>query len=128
VPNTLDANDMRFATLQGFNSGDHFFAYLRDSFDVLYAEGERAPKLMSVGLHCRLAGWRGGLPRSSVFSTTFKATTTCGSAAGSTSPAIGARSIPPDKGAGVHPRGGVDTSSCLNGDPHHIAGLFRFRN
>ena len=56
VPYTLDANDMRFATLQGFNSGDQFFAYLRDSFDVLYAEGERAPKMMSVGLHCRLAG------------------------------------------------------------------------
>ncbi|HXQ53008.1 MAG TPA: allantoinase PuuE [Stellaceae bacterium] len=56
VPYTLDANDMRFATAQGFNSGDQFFAYLRDSFDVLYAEGERAPKMMSVGLHCRLAG------------------------------------------------------------------------
>ena len=56
VPYTLDANDMRFATLQGFNSGDQFYAYLKDSFDVLYAEGETAPKMMSVGLHCRLAG------------------------------------------------------------------------
>jgi putative urate catabolism protein len=56
VPYTLDANDMRFATAQGFNSGDQFFAYLRDSFDVLYAEGVSAPKMMSVGLHCRLAG------------------------------------------------------------------------
>ncbi len=56
VPYTLDANDMRFATPQGFNSGDEFFAYLRDSFDVLYAEGEYSPKMMSVGLHCRLAG------------------------------------------------------------------------
>ena len=56
VPYTLDANDMRFATNQGFNSGDQFFAYLRDSFDVLYAEGETAPKMMSVGLHCRLVG------------------------------------------------------------------------
>jgi allantoinase len=56
VPYTLDANDMRFATAQGFNSGDQFFAYLRDGFDTLYAEGERAPKMMSVGLHCRLAG------------------------------------------------------------------------
>jgi putative urate catabolism protein len=57
VPYTLDANDMRFATPQGFNSGDQFFTYLRDSFDVLYAEGRRgAPKMMSVGLHCRLAG------------------------------------------------------------------------
>ncbi|MCA8928094.1 MAG: allantoinase PuuE [Alphaproteobacteria bacterium] len=56
VPYTLDANDMRFATPQGFNSGDQFFAYLKDSFDTLYAEGEHAPKMMSVGLHCRLAG------------------------------------------------------------------------
>jgi putative urate catabolism protein len=57
VPYTLDANDMRFATPQGFNSGDQFFAYLTDSFDCLYAEGEAgAPKMMSVGLHCRLAG------------------------------------------------------------------------
>ena len=56
VPYTLDANDMRFATNQGFNSGEQFFAYLRDSFDVLYAEGATAPKMMSVGLHCRLVG------------------------------------------------------------------------
>ena len=56
VPYTLDANDMRFATPQGFNSGDQFYAYLKDSFDVLYAEGETSPKMMSVGLHCRLAG------------------------------------------------------------------------
>jgi putative urate catabolism protein len=53
VPYTLDANDMRFATPQGFNSGQQFFDYLKDSFDVLYAEGSR---MMSVGLHCRLAG------------------------------------------------------------------------
>jgi putative urate catabolism protein len=53
VPYTLDANDMRFATAQGFNSGDQFFSYLKDSFDVLYAEGNR---MMSVGLHCRLVG------------------------------------------------------------------------
>jgi OHCU decarboxylase len=57
VPYTLDANDMRFATPQGFNSGDQFYAYLRDSFDCLYREGaEGAPKMLSVGLHCRLAG------------------------------------------------------------------------
>lgn len=56
VPYTLDANDMRFATAQGFNSAEQFFTYLRDSFDVLYAEGEHMPKMMSVGLHCRLAG------------------------------------------------------------------------
>ena len=56
VPYTLDANDMRFATAQGFNSGDQFYAYLKDTFDLLYAEGARAPKMMSVGLHCRLVG------------------------------------------------------------------------
>jgi putative urate catabolism protein len=57
IPYTLDANDMRFATAQGFNSGDQFFAYLKDSFDVLWAEGEAgSPKMMSVGLHCRLVG------------------------------------------------------------------------
>jgi putative urate catabolism protein len=57
VPYTLDANDMRFVQPQGFNSGDQFFTYLKDSFDYLYAEGRRgAPKMMSVGLHCRLAG------------------------------------------------------------------------
>jgi putative urate catabolism protein len=56
VPYTLDANDMRFTAPQGFNSGDQFFTYLRDNFDVLYAEGETAPKMMSVGLHCRVAG------------------------------------------------------------------------
>jgi putative urate catabolism protein len=56
IPYTLDNNDMRFATPQGFNSGDQFFAYLRDAFDLLYAEGETAPKMMSVGLHCRLVG------------------------------------------------------------------------
>ncbi len=56
IPYTLDANDMRFASPQGFNSGDQFYAYLKDTFDVLYGEGEVAPKMMSVGLHCRLAG------------------------------------------------------------------------
>jgi len=53
VPYTLDANDMRFATPQGFNSGQQFFEYLKDSFDILHAEGGR---MMSIGLHCRLAG------------------------------------------------------------------------
>ena len=57
VPYTLDANDMRFATPQGFNSGDQFFSYLKDSFDILYREGgEGRPGMMSVGLHCRLVG------------------------------------------------------------------------
>ena len=56
IPYTLDNNDMRFATNQGFNSGDQFYAYLKDSFDVLYEEGKTNPKMMSVGLHCRLVG------------------------------------------------------------------------
>ena len=56
IPYTLDVNDMRFATTQGFNSGEQFYEYLRDSFDVLYAEGADMPKMMSVGLHCRLVG------------------------------------------------------------------------
>ncbi|MYM59272.1 allantoinase PuuE [Vibrio sp. OCN044] len=56
IPYTLDVNDMRFATTQGFNSGEQFFQYLKDSFDVLYDEGALAPKMMSVGLHCRLIG------------------------------------------------------------------------
>jgi putative urate catabolism protein len=57
IPYTLDTNDMRFATPQGFNSGDQFFTYLKDAFDELYREGqEGSPKMMSVGLHCRLVG------------------------------------------------------------------------
>ena len=60
VPYTLDANDMRFAAMQGFNSGTQFFDYLKDAFDVLYREGDpdglNRPKMMSVGLHCRIAG------------------------------------------------------------------------
>jgi putative urate catabolism protein len=60
VPYTLDTNDMRFAAMQGFNSGTQFFDYLKDAFDVLYAEGDPAgldrPKMLSIGLHCRLVG------------------------------------------------------------------------
>ena len=56
IPYALDSNDMRFASAQGFNSGDQFFTYLKDSFDVLYNEGEQTPKMLSIGLHCRLAG------------------------------------------------------------------------
>ncbi|TBW57629.1 allantoinase PuuE [Marinobacter halodurans] len=56
VPYTLDTNDMRFATPQGFNTGEHFFTYLRDAFDVLYAEGKDTPRMLSIGLHCRLTG------------------------------------------------------------------------
>ena len=56
VPYSLDANDMRFINAQGFPDGESFFVYLRDTFDLLYDEGLQAPKMMSVGLHCRLAG------------------------------------------------------------------------
>ena len=56
VPYTLDVNDMRFASNQGFNSGEQFYQYLKDSFDVLYAESETTPRMMSLGLHCRLSG------------------------------------------------------------------------
>jgi allantoinase len=56
VPYTLDTNDMRFATPQGFNSGEQFYQYLKDAFDVLYQEGEYAPKMLSIGLHCRIIG------------------------------------------------------------------------
>ena len=61
VPYTLDTNDMRFALPQGFAQGDDFFTYLRDSFDVLYAEGAESPKMLSVGMHCRLLGRPGRL-------------------------------------------------------------------
>jgi peptidoglycan/xylan/chitin deacetylase (PgdA/CDA1 family) len=56
IPYTLDVNDMRFASPQGFNSGDQFFNYLKDSFDALYREGETSPKMMSVGMHARILG------------------------------------------------------------------------
>jgi allantoinase len=56
VPYTLDTNDMRFATAQGFNTGEQFFHYLKDAFDVLYREGEYQPKMLSIGLHCRIIG------------------------------------------------------------------------
>ena len=56
IPYTLDTNDMRFATPQGFNSGQQFFTYLKDAFDQLYEEGARAPKMLNIGLHCRIAG------------------------------------------------------------------------
>ncbi len=59
VPYTLDVNDMRFASPQGFNSGEQFFAYMRDCFDTLYKEGAETPRMMSVGLHCRVIGRAG---------------------------------------------------------------------
>jgi allantoinase len=56
VPYTLDTNDMRFSLPQGFSQGDDFFTYMRDAFDVLYAEGDESPKMLSIGMHCRLLG------------------------------------------------------------------------
>ncbi|MDR7377655.1 putative urate catabolism protein [Rhodoferax ferrireducens] len=56
IPYSLDTNDMRCVQVQGFNTGDHFLQYLKDSFDVLYAEGDEAPKMMSIGMHCRVLG------------------------------------------------------------------------
>lgn len=56
VPYTLDTNDMRFVQAQGFHTGEQFFTYLRDAFDVLYAEGDTEPRMLSIGLHCRLIG------------------------------------------------------------------------
>ena len=56
VPYSLDTNDMRFVQAQGFNTGEHFLTYLKDSFDALYAEGEETPRMMSIGMHCRLLG------------------------------------------------------------------------
>jgi putative urate catabolism protein len=56
IPYSLDVNDMRFINAQGYASAEDFYSYMRDSFDVLYAEGANAPKIMSIGLHCRLAG------------------------------------------------------------------------
>lgn len=56
IPYTLECNDMKFSSAGGFNTGEQFYQYLKDSFDVLYAEGEFAPKMMSIGMHCRLLG------------------------------------------------------------------------
>ena len=61
VPYTMDCNDMRYGLPQGFSQGDEFFEYLRDSFDVLYAEGADCPKMMSIGMHCRILGRPGRL-------------------------------------------------------------------
>ena len=61
IPYTLECNDMKFSSAGGFNTGEQFYQYLKDSFDVLYAEGEFAPKMMSIGMHCRLLGRPGRL-------------------------------------------------------------------
>ncbi len=67
VPYTLDTNDMRFVQAQGFHTGEQFFTYLKDAFDALYGEGESAPKMLSIGLHCRLAGRPGRIASLSRF-------------------------------------------------------------
>ena len=85
---------MRFASMQGFNTGDHFFHYLRDAFDVLYEEGAETPKMLSIGMHCRILGRPGASRRCSVFSTMCSSTIASGSAAASTSHATGRRPIP----------------------------------
>ncbi|MFM7811178.1 MAG: allantoinase, partial [Acinetobacter junii] len=56
IPYTLESNDMKFCSPGGFNSGEQFYQYLKDAFDVLYAEGETAPKMLSIGMHCRILG------------------------------------------------------------------------
>jgi peptidoglycan/xylan/chitin deacetylase (PgdA/CDA1 family) len=94
VPYTLEANDMRFTAAQGFNTGEQFFTYLRDAFDALYLEGETAPKMMSIGLHCRIVGKPGRIMALRASSNTSPATTRSGSPSASTSPGTGSRPIP----------------------------------
>ena len=67
IPYSLDANDMRFAAAQGFNAGDQFFNYLKDCFDTLYEEGSETPRIMSVGLHCRIIGRPGRFASLKIF-------------------------------------------------------------
>ncbi len=96
VPYTLDTNDMRFASPGGFDSGDEFFAHLRDAFDVLYAEGVAgAPKMLSIGLHCRLVGRPARIAALNASSITCSRTTRCGSPAASTSRGTGLRTFHP---------------------------------
>ena len=84
VPYTLDANDMRFTAVQGFNSGDQFYTYLKDSFDALYAEGAETPRMMSVGLHCRIVGRPGRIASLARFIQYAKSHERSGFAGGST--------------------------------------------
>ena len=93
TPYTLDANDMRFATPQGFNTGEQFYAYLKDSFDALYAEGDVAPKMLSIGLHCRLVGRPGRALALARFLDYALATIASGFRPGSTSRVTGSPSI-----------------------------------
>ncbi|GAB1391459.1 hypothetical protein MASR1M6_36410 [Rubrivivax sp.] len=94
VPYTLDCNDMRFALPQGFSHGEPFFQYLKDAFDLMYAEGDERPAMMSIGMHCRLLGRPGACARCSASSTTCRRMSASGSRAASTSRATGSRCIP----------------------------------
>ena len=90
IPYTLDTNDMRFTQVQGFNKGDDFYQYLKDAFDVLYAEGcEGAPKMLSIGMHCRLLGRPARLAALQRFVEYARGTTRSGLPAASISPATG---------------------------------------
>ena len=94
VPYTLEANDMRLTTAQGFGNGEHFFQYLKDSFDLLYAEGETKPRMMSVGLHCRVVGRPGRAQALARFLDYVQSSRArLGAAAASTSRGTGARNI-----------------------------------
>jgi hypothetical protein len=94
VPYTLDTNDMRFALPQGFSHGDEFFEYLRDAFDVMYAEGDERPAMLSVGMHCRLLGRPGRFRALQRFLDHIESTTGCGCAVGWTSPVTGSPDTP----------------------------------
>ena len=89
IPYTLDNNDMKFCGAPGFRSGDDFFTYLQDAFDVLYREGAEAPKMMSVGLHARLTGRPGRHRGARALPRPRAGTTASGSAGASTSPGTG---------------------------------------
>jgi hypothetical protein len=92
VPYALDTNDMRFVLPQGFSHGDHVLQYLKDSFDVHYAEGEERPAMMSIGMHCRLLGQARPHARAAALSgPSCKRTSVCGWRAASTSRATGSR-------------------------------------
>ena len=94
VPYTLDVNDMRFASPQGFNAGEQFYSYLKDTFDTLYDEGAEAPKMMSVGLHCRLIGRPGRIQALHRFLDYVRAKPAFGTPGASTSHATGISTTP----------------------------------
>ena len=91
VPYTLDVNDMRFVTASGFANGEQFFTYLKDAFDCLYEEGQRAPRMMSVGLHGRIVGRPGRIQGLEKFYATRRSVRTFGCAVALTWRATGSR-------------------------------------